>query len=105
MARAATTAGGNGDCVIPLVGVSVAERVLVMRRVLTDALISACALAVLLVALVAMDGRVREELTSRMDGARASTEIAAGGNQARKLGSVVAQVVKEQSRENGPQMI
>jgi hypothetical protein len=76
-----------------------------MRRAITDALISACAIGVLLLALVAMDGSVREQVTSRVDGARASSDVAATSAEARKLGSVVYQIVREQSEEHRPLMI
>jgi hypothetical protein len=76
-----------------------------MRRVISDALISACALGVLLIALVAMDGHVREQVAMSMDSTRASTELAATGAQARKLGGVVIQIVKDQSQQHGPLMI
>jgi hypothetical protein len=76
-----------------------------VRRLLGDALLSACALAILLVGLIVMDGRVREEVSMTMDGARASTQIAATTGQARRLARVVVGVVKEQSDEHRPLMI
>lgn len=76
-----------------------------MRRAISDALLSACALAILLVGLVVMDGRVREEIGMSMDGARASTEIAATTSQARRLANVVVSVIKDQSEQHRPLMI
>jgi hypothetical protein len=76
-----------------------------MRRAMSDALVSACALALLLVALVAMDGRIRDEMTTAMDSSRASTEIAATTAQGRRLVGVVYNVVKDQSEQHGPLMI
>jgi hypothetical protein len=48
---------------------------------------------------------VREEVSMTMDGARASTQIAATTGQARRLARVVVGVVKEQSDEHRPLMI
>ncbi len=76
-----------------------------MRRVVGDALTSVCALTILLIGLVALDGRVREEVTMTMDGARASTRIAATTSQARRLANVVVGVVKDQSEQHRPLMI
>lgn len=76
-----------------------------MRRAISDALLSACALAILLIGLIAMDGRVREEIALNMNGARASTEIAATTSQARRLANVVVHVVKDQSEQHRPLMI
>ncbi len=95
---------GNGNCLTPWVGVSVAEKPRTFRRVALDALVSACALGILLAGLVAMDGGVRERLSMQMDSAKASTEIAATTGEARKLATVVYQIVKEQSEEHGPLM-
>ena len=76
-----------------------------MRRRVNDALLSVCALVLLLVGLVAMDARVREEVTTSMDGARASTQIAATTGQARRLANVVVNVIKDQSEQHRPLMI
>ena len=73
-----------------------------MRRAINDALISACALAVLFIGLVAMDPRLREAVALRADSATASTEVAGATAQARKLGNVAYQVVKEQAEAHVP---
>lgn len=52
-----------------------------------------------------MDGRVREEVGMTMNGARASTELAATSSQARRLANVVAGVIKDQSEQHRPLMI
>jgi hypothetical protein len=96
---------GNGICHIPFIGVSVAERVPVMRRAFSDVLLSVCALGVLLAALVAFDGRIRDEVAVRMNGARASTELVAAGTRARSLAAVVVEVAKDQSQQHRPLMM
>lgn len=80
--------------------VSVAERVPVMRRAFSDLLLSACALCVLLAALIVFDGRVRDEISVRMNGARASTEIIATGARAKNLAVVVIEIAKDQTRQH-----
>lgn len=77
-----------------------------MRRVMSDLLLSACALSVLLVALVAFDGRVRDEVRTRLNApARASSDLAVVAGQARSLAGVLVESVKDQSRNHGPMMI
>jgi hypothetical protein len=77
-----------------------------MRRALSDVLLSACALGALLMILMAFDGRVREQVRLRLDGpARASSDIAAVGTQARDLVDVLVESAKVQSRQHGPLMI
>lgn len=77
-----------------------------MRRALGDVLLSACALSLLLVILMAFDGRVREQVRLRLEGpGRASSDIAAAGTQAREFFDVLVQSAKFQSREHGPLMV
>lgn len=77
-----------------------------MRRAVSDLLLSACALSVLLLILVAFDGRVRDAVRLRFDGGtRASADIVAVGTQARDLADVLIESVKVQSRQHGPLMI
>jgi hypothetical protein len=83
----------------------VAEKTVNLRRVLSDMLLSACALSVLLALLVGFDSRVREEVTRRMDSAQASVELAAAQSHARRLTAVVVEVAKEQSQQHAPLMI
>lgn len=75
------------------------------RRVIKDALISATAIGVLLLGLVAMDARVRDQVSLSMDTGYTQGEVAASGAQAHKLATVVVQVVKDQSQEHGPLML
>lgn len=76
------------------------------RRGVSDLLLSACALGVLLVVLMAMDGRVREQVQLRLERpGRASTDIATVSGQARDLVGVMVDSIKVQSRQHGPLMI
>jgi len=73
-----------------------------MRRAINDALISACALAVLFIGLIAMDSRLREQVVLRADTATASNEVAGATAQARRVGVVAYQLVKEQADQHAP---
>ena len=73
-----------------------------MRSVFTERLLAAAALVVLLVALVAMDDRVKEQISMRFGGPQASTEIVAAGTQARGLAWVAFDAVRDQSLEHAP---
>jgi len=69
-----------------------------MRRVLNDALISAGALVVLLVMLVSIDGRVRDQIAGSMRYA----SVAGTGAQIGNVGSIVLEAVLEQSVAHAP---
>jgi hypothetical protein len=73
-----------------------------MRSVWSERLLGAAALVVLLVALVAMDDRVKEQMSTRFAGPQASTEIVAAGTQARGLALVAYGAVRDQSLEHAP---
>jgi hypothetical protein len=73
-----------------------------MRSVFTERLLAAAALVILIVALVAVDDRVREQMSSRFVGPQASTEIVAAGTQARGLAWVAYDAVRDQSLEHAP---
>ena len=75
-----------------------------MRRRMGDVLLSVGALAILLVALVSVDDRVREQVTQLLN-AGPSTELVAVESQVRELTSVVFQAVHDQSIEHAPMMI
>ena len=77
-----------------------------MRRAISDGLLSACALALLIVLLMAFDGRVREQVRMQFDSsARASSEVASVGVQARELADVLIESAKFQSRQHRPLML
>ncbi len=75
-----------------------------MRRAFKEALISAGALAVLLLALIAVDDRVREQISLRV--ARPSpVELASAGERVRDLTAVIIEVARAQSVEHAPLLI
>jgi len=77
-----------------------------MRRAISDGLLSACALGLLIVLLMAFDGRVREQVRMQFDSsARASSEVASVGVQARELADVLIESAKFQSRQHRPLML
>lgn len=80
------------------------KRARVLRRVVSDTLLSLGSVGLLLALLVAFDGQVREEFSALVNG-RASAEVSAQAGRARKFVSVVAGAVKEQSDEHRPLMI
>jgi len=77
-----------------------------MRRAISDGLLSACALGLLIVLLMAFDGRVREQVRMQFDSsARASSEVVSVGVQARELADVLIESAKFQSRQHRPLML
>ncbi len=81
-----------------------AQRPFALRRVVSDFLISASAVGILLALLVSMDSRVRDEATALMNGQR-TAQVEATTGQARRFVSTVIGVVKDQSSEHGPLMV
>jgi hypothetical protein len=75
-----------------------------MRRAFGEALMSAGTVAVLLIALVAVDDRVREQISQRFM-TRPSVELASTGHQIGNLTSVIAQAARHQSLEHAPLLI
>jgi len=69
-----------------------------MRRVFNDAMVSAGALLALLALLVAVDSRVREQVTLRLAGGHASADVAAAETQVRDLVAVVSDAVHDAIR-------
>jgi hypothetical protein len=76
-----------------------------MRRGFSDALISGGALAVLLIGIVAVDERVRAQLSLRFSGASASSELMHAGRGAREIVGVLAVAAKDLSFDHAPLMI
>jgi hypothetical protein len=74
-----------------------------MRRAFGEALMSAGTVAVLLLALVAVDSRVRDEISRRV--ARPSVELAGAGQHVRDLTSVIAEAARDQSLGHAPLLI
>ncbi len=75
------------------------------RRVVGDTLISMGALAALLTTLVLIDGRVREQVSLRIGGGHASTDLVDAGSRVRDLASVVIDAARGQSIEHAPMFI
>ena len=75
-----------------------------MRRAAGNAFGSIGALIILLLALVILDGRVREQVALRFS-ARPTTQLAAAGTVVRDLTSVVFEAARDQSLEHAPMMI
>jgi hypothetical protein len=69
-----------------------------MRRLFNDAMISAGALLVLLIALVSIDDRVRDHIAGSMRGA----SIAGTGAQLGNLGSIMLEAAFDQSVAHAP---
>ena len=77
-----------------------------MRRVFGDALMSVGALILLLLALIAVDERVRDEVTLRLRNPRpAAVGIERAGARARDLFSVVSDAAREQALEHAPLLL
>ena len=75
-----------------------------MRRSVRDALMSLGSVVVLLIALVAVDDRVREQLSQKLM-KRPTVELASAGHQVRDITSVVAEAARHQSLEHAPLLI
>ncbi len=66
-----------------------------MRRVFSDAMVSAATLLALVTLLVAVDSRVREQVMLRVGGGHTTADVAAAGTQMRDLASVIIDVVND----------
>jgi len=75
-----------------------------MRRALNEALMSVATVALLLLVLVAFDDRVRSEVRLRLT-SHPTQQLAAAGEQARDLTSVIAQAARDQSVAHAPLVI
>ena len=71
-----------------------------IRRTFNDALISIVALTVLLVVLASVNERVRHEVSLRMNGDRAQTELAGAAANVRHLAGVVIDAARDQTIEH-----
>jgi hypothetical protein len=74
-------------------------------RGISDTMISIGALGALLMTLVAVDDRVREQVSIRFSGGSASAQLGAAGAHVRDLGAVVMDAVRDQSIEHAPLLI
>jgi hypothetical protein len=75
-----------------------------MRRAFGEALMSAGTVTILLLALIAVDDRVRDQLSLRFM-SHPTAELAAAGQQARDLTSVIAVAARDQSLAHAPLLI
>jgi hypothetical protein len=71
-----------------------------IRRTVNDALISIVALTVLLVVLASVNDRVRHEMSLRMNGDRAQTELAGAAANVQHLAGVVVDAARDQTIEH-----
>ncbi|HKB11088.1 MAG TPA: hypothetical protein VKD69_10550 [Vicinamibacterales bacterium] len=74
-----------------------------MRRTWSEVLLTVGTLTVLVMVLVAVDPRVREQVSMRVSAPTVS--IADAGNHARDLTSVISQAARRQSLEHAPLLI
>jgi hypothetical protein len=75
-----------------------------MRRAFGDAVMTLGSAMVLVLALVAMDDRVREQISLRLS-AQPTVELARTGSQVRNLTGVMFEAAKYQSVEHAPLVI
>ena len=75
-----------------------------MRRAFSEALMSAGALTILLLALVALDDRVREQISLRLT-TRPSVELVSAGERVRDLTTVIVEAAHDQTIEHAPLVI
>ena len=75
-----------------------------MRRIFGEALMSVGSVGILLIALVALDDRVREQISQRLM-TRPSVELASTAYQVQNLTRVLSQAARDQSLEHAPLLI
>jgi len=75
-----------------------------MRR-WREALMSIGTVVVILLVLIAVDDRVRDQFSMRFMSSRPSVQLVAAGQQARDLTSVIAEVARDQSLAHAPLLI
>jgi len=75
-----------------------------MRRAWGEALLSVATVITLLMVLIAVDPRVREQVSTRVV-SRPSVEIAAAGAHVRDFTSVLTEVARDQSATHAPLLI
>ena len=75
-----------------------------LRRTMKDAVVSFGAVLLMLGMLLALNGRVREQLSLRF-AARDAGQITAAGGQVKDMASVVYDVVRDQSSEHTTLMV
>lgn len=76
-----------------------------MRRAFGDAVISMAALLLLLLMLVSVDDRVRDQVSGLVHGTPSSSQIAGVGRQLRDVADVALEAIRDQSVDHAPLMI
>lgn len=76
-----------------------------MRRFHKDALVSVGALLIVLGALMAVDGRVREQVTNALAGASSAQAVAGAGGEVQHLASILFSAARDQSIEHAPMVL
>lgn len=69
-----------------------------MRRTVGEFLMSACAMSIVLITIIAVDGRVREKVTSHIDSAQATTDAQSIGAATRYYANTTIVMVKDQAQ-------
>jgi hypothetical protein len=81
------------------------RRAFSVRHAFNDILLSAGALSVLLLALIAVDDRVRDQISLRISSARTAAQLIEAGTQVQDFFTVVADAARTQSLEHAPLML
>ena len=76
-----------------------------MRRAFGEGLMSAGALGAVLLTLIAIDERVREQVWMRFAAPPSGAQLAQAGAQVRDLTTVILEAVRDQSIEHAPLLI
>ena len=76
-----------------------------MRQLFKDALVSAGALLIVVIALTAIDGRVRAQVGAAVSGAASPQAVASAGGKVRYLAGVITSAAREQSINHAPMVI
>ncbi len=76
-----------------------------MRRVVSDALISAGALTVLLIGLVAIDDRVRERIVSVVENGEVSSSVGSVTRTVSDVTGILLLAARDQSIDNAPMAV
>jgi len=105
--ESAASAGGGTRFALRRVYSSAQEEVIVIRirRPISDAFISIGALTMLLVVLVSVDERVRQQVSLRFSGDAAQAQLRDAGVQVRDLVTVIVAAARYQSIEHASMML
>ena len=76
-----------------------------MRRFHKDALVSAGALLIVLAALMAVDGRVREQVADVFSGATSTQSVASAGGGLQHVAGILFSAARDQSIDHAPMVL